>query len=218
MKTLLQFALLIFISSLFSSCAQIAGFQTAKVVGKNNAEVTVAMGGLGITDAFDLDATGVLPILQFGGRYGVSDDVDLGVTINTGSSVLFDAKFQLVGDEYSKFALALGPGLGFSGLGTFIMQSQFPVHMSIHPNDRFAFYFTPKYINQFAFQSNGSVHYLGGSIGIETGKNVKFGADVSYVNLLNTFDGDPDDFSALGVGLFHVGVGVKFMINGNRQN
>jgi hypothetical protein len=61
----------------------------------------------------------------------------------------------------------------------------------------------------------GGLHYLGGSVGIETGRKVVFGVDISYLHLLN--DGGADDiFEDFGFGLFQIGFGAKFKIYGKQ--
>jgi hypothetical protein len=86
--------------------------------------------------------------------------------------------------------------------------------MSVHPSERFAVYFTPRYSAQFAVgDASGSLNYLGGSVGIEAGQNVRFGLDISYMHLLDNVITD-SAFEEFGVGLFQVGVGAKFRIHG----
>jgi len=202
-----------------SSCVQLSTFQTAKTVGDGNGEILVAVGGGGVTDSFDGESLG-FGTFELGGRLGVADKVDVGLKISHFVSYLVDVKFQFVGDEMSKFAMATGPGIGFYGFGFggTIFQATLPLHMSVHPSDHFAFYMTPRYSTQFAIgDGGGALHYLGGSVGFEAGRNVLFGTDISYMSLLNDAISD-DIFEDFGLGLFQVGFGVKFRIHGKRSN
>lgn len=202
---------------IMSSCVQLSTFQTAKPVPKGDGEIMIAIGGGGITDGFGDESVG-FGTFEVAGRMGVGEKVDIGLKISHFISYVADVKYQFVGDQTSKFAMATGPGFGVYafGLGTTIAQFTLPLHMSVHPSERLGIYFTPRYSGQFAFgDESGSLNYLGGSVGVETGKNVKFGLDVSYLKLLNDQDVDGDTFEDFGLGLFQIGLGVKFRINGN---
>ncbi len=200
-----------------TGCLQISTFQTAKTIGKGGGEIGLAIGGFGISDGFSDNAVGT-GAFEIMGRMGVGEKTDIGLKISHFSSYLLDVKFQIVGDRQSTFAMATGPGIGmyaFFGDG-FLLQGTIPLHMSVHPSDRFAFYLTPRYSTQFSTGSFSGLHYLGGSVGIEAGANVRFGADISYMRLLNTFTGSNGIFDEFGIALYQVGVGVKFRIGAGR--
>ena len=201
-----------------TSCAQLSSFQTAKTVGKNNAEIGFAASGAGFTELID-DADGttpVLPVIELWGRYGVGERVDVGMKVSTGLSGVFDGKFQIVGDRYSKFALALGGGLGFQGgtLDNLLLQAHIPLHMSVHPSEKFAIYLTPRYISQFVI-GDGSLNYGGASFGLEAGQKVKFCMDFSYFSTFSDVNDVNSIFNDFGIGLYQLGFGVKFRIGGN---
>jgi hypothetical protein len=210
------FTCLILCLFLFSNCAQITSFQTAKTIPKDEGEITVSLGAFGIRDQFDGGGAVGAVNLEFMGRTGVGEKSDIGLHISSFSTIVFDYKYQFVGDRYSKFAMATGPGVGFSafGFGAVIGQFQLPLHMSAHPSKQFGLYFTPKYINQFIIGGgeDGFIHYAGGSIGIEAGRRTKFGADISCASVIN--QNEEFDLNNLGLGLFHIGIGVKFHIGG----
>lgn len=210
----MKFVLPVFSVFLLGSCVQLSTFQTAKTVGKGNGEVLVALGGGGISEGFADESLG-FGTFEIAGRYGVGEKVDLGVKISHFASYLFDVKYQFVGDEDSKFAMATGPGIGLYafGFGTTLMQATLPLHMSVHPSERLGIYLTPRYSAQFALGGEGSLNYLGGSVGVEIGERVRFGTDISYLRLLDDVV-DGDTFEDFGVGLFQFGIGVKFRING----
>lgn len=210
------YAYLIICLFVFSNCAQITSFQTAKTIPKNEGEITFSLGAIGITDAFDNEGTAGTANAEMMGRVGIGERSDIGLHLSSFSTFLFDYKYQFVGDRGSKFAMAIGPGLGFSafGFGAAIGQVTLPLHMSVHPTNRFGLYLTPKYINQFFLGGGGggSIHYVGGSLGFEAGERTKFCADISYASVLNS--DDEFELDNLGLGLFQVGIGVKFHIGG----
>lgn len=201
---------------LLGSCIQLSTFQTAKTTEKNSGDILVAIGAGGVSESFTGESIG-FPTFEIAGRYGVGEKVDVGLKISYFSSYLFDVKYQFVGDQDSKFAMATGPGLGLYafGFGSTIFQATIPLHMSVHPSDRFAIYLTPRYSGQFAIgDASGSLSYLGGSTGFELGRRTRFGMDISYMSALGE-EVDGEDFEDFGLGLFQVGFGVKFRINGN---
>ncbi len=200
---------------LLSSCVQLSTFQTAKTVPKGDGEILLAFGGGGISESFTGESIG-FGTFEVAGRIGVGEKVDLGLKVSHFASYLADVKFQIVGDQDSKFAMATGPGVGLYafGFGTTLMQATLPLHMSVHPSDRLGIYFTPRFSSQFALgDGGGSLNYLGGSIGFELGRKIRFGTDISYMGVLDD-DVDNDTFEDFGLGLFQVGFGVKFRIDG----
>ena len=208
--------LLFFSMLLLNSCVQLSTFQTAKTVEKGSGEILVAIGGGGVSESFSDESIG-FGTFEVAGRLGVGEKVDIGLKISHFISYLADVKFQFVGDKDSKFAMATGPGVGIYafGLGTTIGQLTVPLHMSVHPSERLGIYLTPRYSGQFAFgDESGSLNYLGGSVGFETGRKIKFGTDISYLRLLNE-DGHGNTFEDFALGLFQVGFGLKFLISGN---
>lgn len=197
-----------------SSCVNLSSFQTAKPVGKDSGEISIAAGGLIFSEPIGSESLGI-PYLEIGGRYGVGEKVDIGLKLSSVSFFTFDAKFQIVGDETSKFAMAPGPGFGYIGSagGTSIFNATIPLHMSYHPSQTFAFYFTPRYSTIFAAGGGGgSLNYLGGNIGFITGKKIEFGFDLAYGNLLDDVVEDSDTFEDFGLHLWQIGFGIKFPI------
>lgn len=194
---------------LLASCAQISSFQTGRTTPKNEGEFGASINVAGISEGFD-GGSYAAGVLELWGKYGVGEKTDIGLKLSTGLTFVFDVKQQLAGDQQSKFALAVGGVAGGFLAGEFVHQFHLPLYLSLHPSDRIAWYLTPRYINQGIF-GKGHVNYLGSSIGVLFGHNVKFGLDLSYAGALtNTPEGLQN--SNLGVGLFNVGWGVKVPI------
>lgn len=212
--------IVLFISAviIFSNCAQLSSFTTAKSVGKNNAEIGFAASGAGFTDFINNvdDETAVLPVFEFWGRYGVGEKMDLGLKLSTGLSGVFDLKYQFLGDRQSMFAMALGGGLGFQGgtLDALLLQGHIPLFISVHPTDKFAIYTNPRFISQF-IPGEGSLNYGGASFGLEFGSRVKLNIEGNYFKILGDLDDVGSAFDEFGVGLYQIGLGLKFLIGKN---
>ncbi|HNR05694.1 MAG TPA: hypothetical protein PKM27_00180 [Saprospiraceae bacterium] len=212
---MIRFGLLFISILVLGSCAQISTFQTARTTPKNEGEIGLSLGIAGISESFGTDESFALPNLEFWGRYGLGQKTDLGIKISTGLSGVIDVKQQLVGDQTSKFALAVGPGLGIQGivLDEVLFQAHLPVHLSYHPGERTAWYLTPRYVYQ-GVVGEGGLNYLGTSLGVLFGRNIKFGLEYSFSKILDPVNDIPDEFDDedFGANLYNIGFGVKFPI------
>ncbi|MBK8501435.1 MAG: hypothetical protein IPL46_04065 [Saprospiraceae bacterium] len=210
-STLLKVVIVLQLSLLLTSCAQLSSFQTGRTSGKGNGEVGIAASASGISDAFETDASATFFVGEAYGRYGVGENFDIGLKLSTALTGVFDFKYQILGDKISPFAMSIGPGIGFQGaIAETLVQLHFPLHLSYHPNEKLAIYASPRYISQLV-TGGGSANYLGSSLGFETGEQVRFVLEASYFKLLNDIEID-----GFGLGLFQFGGGVKFRIFGNR--
>jgi hypothetical protein len=220
MKNLLMLlSAALFIISM-NSCASLSGFHTGKTVGKDNGEFTIALNLANAPDftgdeEVDDEINNILfPNIELGGRYGVSEKVDIGMRLNTSLNILIDAKVQVVGDQESTFAMALGGGVGSFGListNGALLNFQVPVYTSYHPSETVALYLSPRYIGQFGTDFSESVsylNYLGSNFGAEFGRsNTKFGVDIGYYSLWDN-DNQLGDGSASSI--IQLGLGFKF--------
>jgi hypothetical protein len=178
---------------LLSNCASITGFQDGRTVGEGNGDFYGSF-NLSTSPNFDdwsndsitVDVpTLTFPSLEFGGRYGVAEKVDLTLRLNTNLNLGIGTKFQLIGDRSSPFALALGAEVGSFGIVLGLLNVQIPLYMSVHPSENFGWYFTPRYIRQFstfAGVQNG-LTYFGANTGFLMGRRNKFGLDLGYYRL-----------------------------------
>ena len=180
----------------FTGCFSFSNLQSAKTLGKGESEFGVSVGYIGFVDG-ELNGTFPVPTLEIQGKYGVSDKADIGLKFsNIGISVA-SLKYQFVGDKSSKFAAATGLGLGGTLVGFNLgdegnlrfFQIEVPLHLSFHPSDKFAMYFSPKYFGiggAFAGEA-GMSHLLFFSPGLEFGRRFKFGLEFNVGAPLNDF-------------------------------
>ena len=140
-----------------------------------------------------------------------SDKLDIGIRINTNLNALLDAKYQVVGDRESEFALAVGAGIGAFGLfvpSVGLYNFQVPVYASYHPKEKVSLYLSPRYIGQFgrgAGETSGLANYYGANGGVLFGRKVKFGIDVGYYGV---------SANDANTSLLQVGIGMKFQFGG----
>lgn len=201
----------------FSNCASLTGFQDGRTVGQNNGEFSASLNFAQSPDFNDwedqADTIADIPNIFFGnielgGRYGLAEKVDLTFRFNTTLNVGIGAKFQVVGDRESPVALALGAEIGSFGLVSGLWNVQVPVYFSLHPQENFAWYLSPRYIHQFESYSGAdfSLSYVGGNTGLLFGKRHKFGLDVGYYRVGT--DGE-------SVGALQFGLGGRFAFGNN---
>lgn len=217
-QNLTPYLFLFSLAFLLSNCASLTGFQDGRTTGKNNGEF---FGSLSLSQSPDFndwedrnDSTNIdipniyIPSLEFGGRYGVAEKVDITLRLNTNLNVGFGVKAQVVGDRTSKVALALGAEAGTFGLISGLWNFQIPLYLSVHPSENFGWYLTPRFIYQFNSYAGAEfgANYLGGNTGFLFGKRNKFGLDLGYYRL--GADGQ-------SVGLLQFGLGGRFAIGKN---
>lgn len=149
------------------------------------------------------------PFIEVSGRYGVTDKLDIGVRLNSNLNLGVSGKYQLVGDQESPFAMALGAEIATFGLFLGLWNVQVPVYLSVHPSERLAIYLTPRYTYQFStfVGAKYGLSYVGANAGIMFGERSKFGLDIGYHNVSAT-EGSGN------LGLLQIGVGARFPIGG----
>ncbi len=195
------------------SCASLTGYQDGRALGEEKGEVGVSFNVSQSPDFFiddfedDMDENFAFPNLELMGRYGVTDKFDVGVKLNTNLNLSVTSKYQLLGDQQSKSALAIGADVGTFGLVSSLWNAQLPLYFSLHPSDKFTWYLSPRYIFQFAAGDlSSNLSYLGGNTGLLFGRKNKFGFDLGYCNMT--------DFNGGGIDLLTIGIGGKFVFGG----
>ena len=208
--------LMLLVLILFSGCASLTGYQDGKSVGDGNGEIAVSL-NLSQSPSFtDLeDSSGVVdipsftfPNIEVGGRYGVTEKLDVLIRLNTNFNFNAGVKYQLVGDRTSDFALGIGAELGTFGLLSGLWNAQIPIYASYHPTEKFAIYLAPRYIYQFtSFAGLEGWSYVGGNFGLLFGNKNKFGIDVGIYKVGAEGTGK--------IGLTSFGIGGKFGLGSN---
>ncbi len=175
------------------SCASMSTMQTARTTEKG--EVGFGFGGgfvqadiaQGKSDTIKIKA----PFVEVGGRYGITDKLDIGAKLTLIGTAVLDGKYQFLGDHESKVAGSVGLGFGYLGIESGNSKSTMydimtPVYFSYHPADWFSIYASPKYVFRINTYSNdktsgsGSSHWYGVTSGVRFGKRFGFLMEYSY--------------------------------------
>jgi hypothetical protein len=200
---------------LSQGCASLSGFHTGRTVGENRGEFTASLNAGNAPDFSESedevsDALNIVffPNIELGGRYGISEKFDVGLRLNTSLNVLLDAKYQIVGDQESPFAMSVGAGFGTFGListQAALINFQVPVYTSYHPTEAIGIYLSPRYIGQVgaAFtETTGLLSYYGFNTGAEFGKEtIRFGLDYGFYRLDLPGAGSNTNVMQFGIGL-----------------
>lgn len=199
-----------------TSCASLTGYQDGKSIGEGNGEIIASL-NLSQSPSFgDLeDSTGIVdipsfsfPNIEVGGKYGVTEKLDVFVRLNTNFNFNAGVKYQLVGDRSSQFALGTGGEIGTFGLFSSLWNVQIPVYASFHPTEKFTVYLSPRYIYQFSsFAGLEGWSYMGGNFGLLFGNKNKFGFDVGIYRVGANGTGK--------IGLTSFGFGGRFGLGSN---
>ena len=202
---------------LLSSCASLTGYQTGRTVGENNWEILASLNASQSPEFLDIeiDSADIInrigfPNIELGGRYGITEDLDIGLRMNSNFNMMADVKYQVAGGKDQPVALAVGGGVATFGLFSALWNVQIPVYCSIHPSEKFSISIMPRYIYQFTAGDLGltGVSYVGGNLGILVGKSPQFGIDIGYYNF------NPRVVETETIAIRTVGFGMKFPISG----
>jgi hypothetical protein len=174
-------------------CASMSTMQTARTTEKD--EVGYSFGA-GIVktelptnehDTIKLN----LPFVEAAARYGVSDNLDIGIKLTIIGTLVIDTKYQFLGNKESVFAGSVGCGLGYlqltsDGTGLRIFDFLFPFYFSFYPTPWLSVYCSPKsvlrlttYNGDYGSGAEGSVWY-GATGGIRIGHRNGFLLEYSY--------------------------------------
>jgi hypothetical protein len=110
-------------------CLSVASFQTADTNGRGNLQMSLEGSRFGLRSGNDNVHLGV-PVFNVAGRYGVTDDLDVGARVGM-SGMEFMAKKRLFGKP-GELSVALAPSVGGFPLGsTSLLMGQLPVLIGI---------------------------------------------------------------------------------------
>lgn len=189
----------------FSSCVSLTGLEEGKTLGEGNSEFGAGIAYTVAPDILDDEGEGFnesigYPTIDLTYKRGILDKFDIGARITSSFSAGLFLKYQILGDQSSKFAMA--PGLDVSTFAGLTYAVQIPLNMSFHPTESFSILLAPRFIYQGATGDlTTGVNYFGGNTGILFGKRHKFGLDFGYYTV-----GSGDARSTL----VNIGLGGKF--------
>lgn len=147
--------------------------QSGKSLGKHHLEPHAAVSYGNYRNYSDAEYIFDFPLLQVGAQYGVHEKMDVGVSLNYTMVLTGMWKYQVLGNQESKFAGSIGLTGGFNAgswiLGDFQSHFSVPVHLSYHPTDKLFFYATPRFLyanNSEYYREFGSPrgHYYNASL------------------------------------------------------
>ena len=206
-----------FLIAIFAtSCASLTGYQDGKSIGEGNGEIMASL-NLSQSPSFNEieDSSNIIniprfsfPNIEVGGKYGVTEKLDVFVRLNTNLNFNAGMKYQVVGDRSSQFALGVGGEIGTFGLITSLWNVQIPLYASYHPTEMFSVYLSPRYIYQFTtFAGLDGWSYVGGNFGLLIGNKNKFGIDIGIYKVGANGTGK--------IGLTTFGFGGRFGLGDN---
>lgn len=188
-----QLNLLLFAIALtffISSCASLTGFEEGRSIGEGASELTISGNFTRVPDLFDDSdslTTGIdtlsenisFPNIEFTFKKGITDKLEVGGRVSTNLNASTFFKYQVVGDNTSKFALS--PGVEFGTVLGLAYNVGVPIYATYYPSDAVAVNIAPRFMYQFITGDESSgVTYLGGNFGLLFGKKNKFGLDLGY--------------------------------------
>jgi len=97
-----------------SSCLSLGGVQRADTLGKGNFQIGIEPGAWGLVSSA---GSVFLPTVDFSGRYGIAERVDLGLRLGS-TGLEFQSKFLLSEPGSPTFAMSLAPTFGGFFLGS----------------------------------------------------------------------------------------------------
>ena len=174
------YSVLVIIVLMFSSCAQLTVFHTARTEGKGNITITPGVEGIGLlpngSASGDVGA-GLLPVGKLELSYGLTEHLDVIASASTSLSLLTSLKYQMVGDNQSAFSLALMPGYEFqaspNGGANSIYRLHLPLIATFYTAENTGFYISPKYALQVE-ENNDNFSFPGFSAGVVLERNIKY--------------------------------------------
>jgi hypothetical protein len=206
---------------LLQNCASLTGMQDGRSCGKGNGEIFASLNVAQSPDFAQFDdnigdsiksENLFAPIIEAGGRYGVTEKVDIIGRMNIYGNVSLGAKAQIWGDRTTKTALGVGAEFGTLIIFPLFYYAALPVHFSVHPKENFTWYVSPRVMYQ-SFQALEGGLYAGGNTGVLIGARNQFGIDFGYSRFSSS-----TSLGGYSYGLLTIGVGGKFKIGNNEPD
>lgn len=199
------------IGLLCSSCTTFNNMSTGRTLGKGKNEFIPSMASFYAKG--DLTPP-VLPQLIY--NRGITDRLDGGFNFSFGMIGL-QTKYQIFGDQKSEWCAAMGLSFTYFGAGldsggnedaldVSLSNLTFPLHLSWHPDDRLALYFSPKYsilggkASLIGNNSSDRVSLIGFTPGLEIGRKIKYIFEINLIDPVRTNENFRDAFATISIG------------------
>lgn len=185
------------------SCISYSTLQTARAIGDEKLSITVAGSSVNSGVQFEENEDFRVPMMEVQGIYGWNDRLDIQAKIGLVGMSGLGFKYQFVGNQTSKIAVASGLHAGIltssstSG-NTLLTEVSLPLYISWHPKEWLALYGAPRFTHRVnrdyeitdpntgetKLASKTPNNYMGGTAGIRLGKKLGFLMEYSkYSNI-----------------------------------
>lgn len=167
-----QYYFLLGFTVLLSACFQFNSLQTGRTLPKGSSTLGAAA-AINITPPNEY--TQIIPQAEVFARRGLTQNFDVGLKLSSWGSLGFDGKYQVLGDQTSNQAIAVGAAFEFwYDFFKYVASYQTAaLYYSFHPNENFAWYVTPKLIHSFESSVSGG-EFLNYSQGFSIAGNIGF--------------------------------------------
>ena len=195
-----------------SGCPTTYNMGTARTIGAGNMEfnTTLVYNGLDVGALVGDSSVGVvaIPFVDLGYRYGLADDMDLGINVKGIGKVGADLKINLV--DTDTIALSIAPEISGSQLaGAGVLQWDLPVLLDLIFSDDLSLVFAMKYTGYMPIGGDEAFlsTFVGGTVGLDFAIGESFAihpfAGVTYLIAEDLSDN-------VEVVLPHAGLGLRF--------
>ncbi len=178
-----------------ASCVSLNSHQLGRTLGQDNyaAFGSFNFGYLPSETCFTIDS-GSFYIAEIGALYGIHENLDAGLKVNSSFYFTWMSKYQFIGHKHSFFASSVGLDVGASPIGALMMHvtsysGTLSLFNSIHPTDYLAITLAPRYtylgfvnfMKEYGFTRSSRIY--GYSAGVVVGKKHQVSFELSqYVH------------------------------------
>lgn len=183
----------------FYNCVSINPLQDGRTLKKNSIEIAPSINFSSTNNVMEnciktCNEHKIIPYITIRGKYGIRHNLDLGVNVDFSTNLGFTGKYQFIGNQTAKINASVGLDFGLNIYLIAYEKIQYyysvPFYLSYNPNDKFAFYLTPRFINNSKYiydnkYTKDTIGYdyqynrLSISYGVLYGKKNKYGIEIS---------------------------------------
>jgi hypothetical protein len=195
----------------FLSCTTFNNMSTGRTLGKGKNEFIPSMASFYAKGEL---TPPVLPQLIY--NRGITERWDGGFNFSFGMIGL-QSRYQILGNQQSEWCAAMGVSYTYFGAGLGSGENEntldvslsnlaFPLHISWHPDERLALYFSPKYSilgGKASLTGNNSserVTLIGLTPGVEIGRKIKYIFEINLIDPIRTNENFGDAFATISIG------------------